>query len=349
MKNKGKIDKRKLLLLLPILIIPLLSLAFYAMGGGRGARRSTEKPIAINTVLPDASFQKEKPVDKMGIYDQHLKDSATSSSNGLDEIAGRIGFQQPEQKDPTKEIDDKLAQLNSQLTQHQSPEIHKYSDRSIKVPGMKSDVDRLEKLMSAMSGSKAEDQEMSQLSGMLEKVLDIQHPERVRKAYLKEVNAAPNEQFLAIPARVAEKQMLIQGAVLKLALQDTVRIDGFLLPKGHLIFGLCNLTNQRLMVDIRTIRIQNHIIPVNFSVYGLDGIRGIEAPDAVINNAISGGADDAVRSLQLLTMDQSPGLQMAGAGIDAAKGLFSKKVRRVRMKVKAGFAVLLRNNEQAKH
>lgn len=64
-----------------------------------------------------------------------------------------------------------------------------------------------------------------------------------------------------------------------------------------------------------------------------------------MDNAISGGADDAVRSLQLLTMDQSIGMQAAGAGIDAAKGLFSKKVKRVKMKVKAGFPVLLRDNQ----
>lgn len=121
---------------------------------------------------------------------------------------------------------------------------------------MSRDVDRLEKLMSTMQGGGSEDQEMKQLSGMLEKVLDIQHPQRVRDAYLSGVNEAVEKQFSAIPAQVAAKQTLIQGAVLKLVLSDTVTISGVLLPKGHEIFGLCNLTNQRLLVDIKTIRKQ---------------------------------------------------------------------------------------------
>ncbi|MFC3562796.1 conjugative transposon protein TraM [Pedobacter jamesrossensis] len=345
MKNQRTIDKRKILLVIPLLILPFLALAFYAMGGGQGNSLGPKKQRGLNATLPDASFKKEKPTDKMEIYEQGGRDSVKAESNGLDQIANRLGFRRPSQADPTREIDAKLAQLNNQINQPAEPVVKKSVDRTITVPGMSSDVDRLEKLMSSMNGSSGEDQEMKQLSGMLEKVLDIQHPQRVRDAYIKEVNAAPNELFAAIPAQVAEKQTLIQGAVLKLILQDTLLINGFVLPKGHFIYGLCNLTNQRLMVDVKTIRMENNIIPVDLSLYGLDGIRGIEAPDAVVSSAISGGADDAVRSLQLLTMDQSTGVQMAGAGIDAAKGLFSKKVRRVKMKVKAGFPVLLRNNQ----
>jgi hypothetical protein len=64
----------------------------------------------------------------------------------------------------------------------------------------------------------------------------------------------------------------------------------------------------------------------------------------VIGNAASGGADDAVRGLQLTSFDQSVGTQLAGAGIDAAKGLFSKKVSSVKVRVPGGIQVLLRDN-----
>ncbi|RZJ75931.1 MAG: conjugative transposon protein TraM [Flavobacterium sp.] len=346
MKNRKIKDKRRILLFLPILILPFLCLAFYAMGGGSGDKNMIVKTPEINSILPEASFGKEKPTDKMEIYQKNQKDSVHSADTYLENVAGRLGFGTSREKDPTQDIDLKLQQLNAQIN---SP-VEKSSgtpsrDRHIKVPGMSNDVDRLEKLMSTMQGSKDEDQEMKQLSGMLEKVLDIQHPERVREAYLSQVNSTVEAPFAAIPAQVGAKQTLIQGAVLKLVLSDTVTVSGVLLPKGHEIFGLCNLTNQRLLVDIKTIRINNSIIPVDLSIYSLDGIKGIAAPDAVVNNAISGGADDAVRSLQLLTMDQSIGVQAAGAGIDAAKGLFSKKVKRVKMKVKAEFPVLLRDNQ----
>lgn len=344
-KQKIK-DKRKILLVLPLLILPFLALAFNAMGGGRGIKNPSEKNAGINSALPNASFGKEKPTDKMGIYQESQRDSAKGGSGHLQEVASRLGFSAQQTADPTKDIDLKLEQLNAQINAPAEAKILPSSrERNIRLPGMSTDVDRLEKLMSSMQGSSSEDPEMKQLNGMLEKVLDIQHPERVRDAYIRQVNTAPEERFAAIPAEVAAKQTLIQGAVLKLVLSDTLTINGVLIPKGHEIFGLCNLTNQRLLVDIKTIRLAKNIIPVDLSIYSLDGIKGIAAPDAIVDNAISGGADDAVRSLQLLRMDQSVGVQAAGAGIDAANGLFSKKVRRVKMKVKAGFPVLLRNNQ----
>ncbi|AZI27895.1 conjugative transposon protein TraM [Pedobacter sp. G11] len=326
--------------------MPFLSLGFYALGGGKNFQNKPVENAGINASLPNASFGKEKQTDKMEIYQRTQHDSSSTNAGHLEEVAGRFGFSTTPTPDPTKDINLKLQQLNAQLNAPANiRDLSAARERNIKVPGMGSDVDRLEKLMSSMQAGNGEDQEMKQLSGMLEKVLDIQHPDRVRDAYIKQVTAAPEEKFAAIPAQVAAKQTLTQGAVLKLMLTDTVTINGMLIPKGHEIFGLCNLTNQRLLVDIKTIRIHNNIVPVDLSIYSLDGIKGIAAPDAIVDNAISGGADDAVRSLQLLTMDQSIGTQVAGAGIDAAKGLFSKKVRRVKMKVKAGFPILLRNNQ----
>ncbi|RZM19345.1 MAG: conjugative transposon protein TraM [Pedobacter sp.] len=346
MENRKMRDNRKILLFLPVLIFPFLSLAFYAMGGGRGLKDSAVKNPEINSFLPEASFGKEKSTDKMSIYQQNQTDSVRSKDQYLENVANRLGFSANTPKDPTQDIDLKLQLLQSKINAPVDQDVATGSrNRSIQVSGIGTDVDRLEKLMSTMQGNSGEDQEMKQLSGMLEKVLDIQHPERVRDAYLNYVAAEVEKQFAAIPAQIAAKQTLIQGAVLKLVLSDTVSISGVALPKGHEIFGLCNLTNQRLLVDIKTVRINNNIIPVNLSIYSLDGIKGIAAPDAIVDNAISGGADDAVRSLQLLTMDQSIGVQAAGAGIDAAKGLFSKKVKRVKMKVKAGFPVLLRDNQ----
>lgn len=350
MKNQNIRDKKKILLVLPILILPFLSLSFYAMGGGKKAEDRPHANAGINASLPNASFGMEKSTDKMGIYQESQKDSSSkNSSRHLEEVAGRFGFSTSPASDPTKDINLKLEQLNAQINAPSNAKpLSSPRERNIKVPGMSTDVDRLEKLMSTMKGNDGEDQEMKQLSGMLEKVLDIQHPERVRDAYIKQVNTAPEGKFAAIPAEVAEKQTLIQGAVIKMVLSDTLTINGTLVPKGHEIFGLCNLTNQRLLVDIKTIRIGKSIIPVDLSIYSLDGIKGIAAPEAIVDNAISGGADDAVRSLQLLSMDQSIGTQVAGAGIDAAKGLFSKKVRQVKMKIKGSFPILLRDNQNRK-
>lgn len=81
-------------------------------------------------------------------------------------------------------------------------------------------------------------------------------------------------------------------------------------------------------------------------VYSLDGMPGIPAPEAELTGAVNGGTDDAIRSMQFLSMDQSIGVQAAGAGIDAAKSLFSKKLKKVRVKLKADYPILIRINKK---
>ena len=115
-----------------------------------------------------------------------------------------------------------------------------------------------------------------------------------------------------------------------------------MIPKGQLLFGNAQITNQRLLLTIKDIRLGNNIIPVDFMVYSLDGLPGINAPDAELAGAAGNGADNALQSMQFLSMDQNLGTQAAAGGIEAAKTLFGKKVRRVKVKLKGGYPLLLR-------
>ncbi len=344
MERKQK-DKRKVLLMLPLLVLPFLALAFYAMGGGKGnGQANFPSNKGINTNLPDASFKKEDPKDKMGIYALAGKDSS-KVENGIQNLSERLGFTVSEDVQ-TKEINMKLEALDKEINRPEvSPEKKSYGTTGGQSQSLKSDVDRLEMLMKSMQSGKGSDSEMEQLNGMLNSIMDIQHPERVREKYLNQVTGSPDSLFKAIPAVIVYNQRVVQGATIKLRLLDSVKLNGQWVPKGQFLYGICNITNQRLLLDIKTIRLGNRIVPVDLSVYSLDGIRGIEAPEALLTDAINGGSDDAVRNIQLMGLDQSMGAQLAGAGIEATKNLFSKKVRRIKVKLKANHPILLRNNK----
>lgn len=344
MERKQK-DKRKVLLLLPLLVLPFMALAFYALDGGKGSGQSQLRANGgINTSLPNASFKKEDPKDKMGIYDLTKSDTG-SSENGIENLASRFGFDQKEDLQ-TEQINQKLEALNREISKP-APKVNTASSpTNQQANGMKNDVDRLEMLMKSMQSEKSSDPEMEQLNTMLQSIMDIQHPERVREKYINQVADSPDSLFRAIPAVIVDNQRVVQGATIKLRMLDSVKLNGQLFPKGQLIYGICNIANQRLLLDVKTIRLGNRIVPVDLSVYSLDGIRGIEAPEALLTDAINGGSDDAVRNIQLLGLDQSMGAQLAGAGIEATKNLFSKKVRRIKVKLKANHPILLRNNQQ---
>jgi len=49
--------------------------------------------------------------------------------------------------------------------------------------------------------------------------------------------------------------------------------------------------------------------------------------------------------MQLLSMDASLGAQAAAGGINAAKGLFSKKIKKIKVKLKDAYPVLLKVNK----
>lgn len=342
MERKEK-DKRKVLLALPLLVLPFMALAFYAMGGGNGNTSSqVTETRGINTSLPDASFKDEDPKDKLGIYNLSGNDT-TGRTKQIQNVADKLGFKAIEEDAQTQEINQKLEALNREISRP-SPSKTTNANLNGQPSSMKSDVDRLEALMKSMQLDKGSDPEMEQLNAMLQSILEIQHPESVKEKYRGKVADNPDSLFKAIPAEIVADQKAVQGATIKLRLKDSINVNGIFIPKGHELFGSCRIINQRLLLDVKNIRIGISIIPVNLSVYSLDGMIGIYAPEAQLTDALKDGTDGVINGVSLGGFDQSVATQVAGAGIDAARQLLSKKVKTIKVKLKAGSPILLRNN-----
>ena len=187
------------------------------------------------------------------------------------------------------------------------------------------------------------DPEMRQLSKMLDKIQAIENPQSVAPKVEKASTAKP---FKAMPAIVDGKQKVKDGATIKLKLTEAAVLKGITLPKGQLLYGACQIINQRLLLTIQNIRNGENIIPVDLTVFSQDGMPGIPAPEAELAGSAGTGADNAVQSMQFLTMDASIGAQAAAGGVNAAKSLFSKKVKKMKVKLKDKFPVLLRDNSR---
>lgn len=346
--------KRKALLVLPLVIVLFATIAFVALGGGKSTMAATTaKQQGLNTSLPGAQFDKhEKPKDKMSFYDQAKLDSARQQSNNNNPLVQQFGFkEQPAQatkptslyEDPNvTKINQRLADINKQISQPQvMPPAITASQPATNNKQLTEQVDRLEKLM---KGTKTDspDPEMQQISKMLEQLQAIQHPELVKPD--RKDSAAANP-FKAIAATIDGNQKIKQSSAVRLKLEDTVKINGQVIPKGTPVYGTANITNQRLLIEIKNIRLGEAIIPANLTVYAMDGMPGVPAPEAELSEAAGSGADNAMQSMQFLSMDASLATQAATGGINAAKSLFSKKVKRITVHLKNGSAVLLRNNQ----
>lgn len=185
------------------------------------------------------------------------------------------------------------------------------------------------------------DPEMKQLDQMLDKIQAIQNPNPAKAALPKTSSDKP---FRAIPAVIDGKQKISNGAAVKMKLTDSMRIKGQLLPEGQIVFGSAQIANQRLLVTIRNIRLDTQIIPVDMTVFSEDGMAGIPAPEAVLNDIATENADQTLQSMQIMSMDQSLAAQAAAGGINAAKDLFSKKVKKIKVKLTDQYPVLIKIN-----
>ncbi|RYY72272.1 MAG: conjugative transposon protein TraM [Chitinophagaceae bacterium] len=393
---------RKFLMVLPLLILPFLTMAFWALGGGKqnSLAFETSQSQGLNATLPQAQLDNQQDQDKMNIYQSAKTDSARAASLGVsDSFLQSMGLNNANPVDSINkqsslsltggstaaevneaQIQAKLAAISQQISQ---PEPGNYSGNT-SMQSANADVKRLEMMMKAMgnSGSVA-DPEMKQLTQILQQINDIQNPgeanSRLRSQSLKNrgrvyaVSAAGDEDENgttadrmnvsyasynsgktkrnsheaignSIQAVIHENQTLVSGAVVKLRLLDGIYVNGKMIPKGSFVYGTCALNNERLNIKIASIRYLNNILPVALSVYDLDGMEGLYVPGSIGRDAAKNGMGDAVQSMQILSMDQSLGTQAASAGVEAAKGLFNRKVKQIKVKVKAGYEVLLKDS-----
>ncbi len=148
-----------------------------------------------------------------------------------------------------------------------------------------------------------------------------------------------------IEAEIPETQTLVSGSTIKLRLLNDVRINGHLIVKDQLIYGIVTLSGERLKIGFSSIRAGKNILPVSLEAYDLDGLAGIYIPGSINRDVAKQSSDQAISSMNLATLDPSIGAQAAGAGIQAAKSLISRKVKLVKVTVKAGYKMLLRDSK----
>lgn len=406
--------QRKMMLVLPVLVLPFVTMAFWALGGGQGdgSNNISANNSGLNLQLPNANLKDDKNADKLSFYneadadslkrqellrnDPYYKDSILgkqdalltdtsfhiSSSplySGLNQSPYNKSADASEQK-----IYQKINEINKQLNQADTET--RFSNYTNQTAGgneqFSTEVDRLQDMMQQMNGSPDADPEMDQLNGTLEKILDIQHPDRVKEK-LKEKSLKNKEQVFimskqpvknnislldtsknkmpaenkfygveedkdsdeqnTVEAVVHQTQTLVNGAIVKMRLLNDIYLSGSLIPKGNFVFGTAELNDERLEININSIKNNNSLFTVKLEVYDMDGLPGIYIPGAISRDVAKQSADNSLQLMELTSMDPSFKAQAAATGINAAKSLLSKKVKQVKVLVKAGYKVLLRD------
>jgi conjugative transposon TraM protein len=154
-----------------------------------------------------------------------------------------------------------------------------------------------------------------------------------------------------IRACVYQTVTLTDGKELQIRLLEPMRADETLIPAGTVVTGLCRIEGERMDVIVSSIQYGGNIIPVELSVYDLDGQRGITVPNSDEASAMREVASTLARSAGTSIMiSDDAGSQLAadmGKGlIQGASQYVAEKMSVVRVTVKANYGLLLLPNNQ---
>ncbi|MET3114898.1 conjugative transposon TraM protein [Pedobacter sp. CG_S7] len=455
-KTTQFLRKRKMLTLMPFIVFPFITLIFWSMDGGTAtAQDEVVRNKGINTDLPSANLKTNVPTDKMSIYAQSNAQRrgddpiTTPRDSSIEQIGLAAGAEYGQTavvspglnssptyekgyKDPNEaKVNAQLNQLyqtleqNDQAAPYASSNPYAGAETNQAAAEANRNVDQLSNMIAQMQSETGEpDPEMRQMDGMLEKILDIQNPGRVRErlreksiqnrgavyavntpkndgkvsiirqnkrytddendqqdtikkpsyknmqapesmtkgrktfavtapantkrngfyglANRNETSAEPN----AVQAVIHQNQTLVVGSTVKMRLITDIYLNGQRIPKDNFVYGVATIQGERLNIAVNSVRYGNSLYPVSLMVYDMDGLNGIYIPGAIERDASKDALSSGINGVEYMSIDPSITTQMATTAVSGAKGLLTKKVKLIKVNVKANYKVLLQDSQQ---
>lgn len=154
-----------------------------------------------------------------------------------------------------------------------------------------------------------------------------------------------------VAACIHQNQTLTDGQAVKLRLLEPMQAGNIVVPKNTLVAGTAKVQGERLDILVSSIEYAGNIIPVELAVFDMDGQKGLSVPSSMEQEAFNeamanigsglGTSISFARSAgQQVAMDVTRGL------LQGTSGYLAKKFRTVKVKLKAGYKVMLYAKQQ---
>ena len=154
-----------------------------------------------------------------------------------------------------------------------------------------------------------------------------------------------------VAACIHQDQTLTDGQAVKLRLLEPMQAGNIVVPKNTLVAGTAKVQGERLDILVSSIEYAGNIIPVELAVFDTDGQKGLSVPSSMEQEAFNeamanigsglGTSISFARSAgQQVAMDVTRGL------LQGTSGYLAKKFRTVKVKLKAGYKVMLYAKQQ---
>lgn len=170
------------------------------------------------------------------------------------------------------------------------------------------------------------------------------------RAFNTSVGGKPISAKNTIAAVVAANQSVVDGESVKLRTTEPMWIGGRLIPRNTTITGSARIQGERLEIEITSVESEGSIYEVELQVYDSDGQEGINIPQSMESDALHEiGANMGSTMGSSINISTNTGAQIAsdvGRGlINGVSQYLTKKLRTVKVHLKAGYRVMLHQPE----
>ena len=154
-----------------------------------------------------------------------------------------------------------------------------------------------------------------------------------------------------VAACIHQDQTLTDGQAVKLRLLEPMQAGNIVVPKNTLVAGTAKVQGERLDILVSSIEYAGNIIPVELAVFDTDGQKGLSVPSSMEQEAFNEAMANIGSGLGTsISFAQSAGQQVAmdvtRGLLQGASGYLAKKFRTVKVKLKAGYKVMLYAKQQ---
>ncbi len=139
-----------------------------------------------------------------------------------------------------------------------------------------------------------------------------------------------------IPVVVHEDQAIKDGQQVKLRLLKEITADGVTVPVNTILHAICQLSDDRLRLTVRSLQLGGQLIPLDLDVYDTDGSMGVNVP------GLSRQSSGQIQSSAI------QGIQLPGVGglvnnvSNQARMSASNSVRQTTIRLRSGYNLFLK-------
>lgn len=159
-------------------------------------------------------------------------------------------------------------------------------------------------------------------------------------------NETDDEAGNGVYATIYRTVTLTDGQGVQLRLTEAVQVGSRLIPKGTVVSGTAKISGERVDIHVASILLDGNILPVELAAYDMDGRKGVSVPGSLEMNAAKEMAANMGQNMGTsISITDNATSQIAAdlskGVIQGASQYLSKKLRTVKVTLKAGHRILL--------